>query len=256
MKRNQVIDMIQSLIGNELLQKAAAKDELGNGVQFFGAEEVTKVAFGVSLNAAFLEKAAAWGAELCIFHHGFDPRTYKSAYPLSTQKRLQLIVQNNLTIMGFHYALDAHPDLGNNTQIAKKLGATITDTLFEEWGFVAQFEQPQQLLHLKARCAELFAHDVFACQTGPTEITTIGIVSGAGKPSAEHLAEMHDKGVQLFITGETSESVPHKMMESEINYFACGHYATEVFGVKALAKALKTQLPDLEIQFLDVWSEV
>ena len=62
-------------------------------------------------------------------------------------------------------------------------------------------------------------HDVFAVYTGPKSIKTIGVVSGAGKPYAAEQAEMEEKGVELYISGETSESIPNKMKEAGINYF-------------------------------------
>jgi putative NIF3 family GTP cyclohydrolase 1 type 2 len=64
---------------------------------------------------------------------------------------------------------------------------------------------------------------------------------------------MEEKGVELFITGESSESIPYKMKESEINYFVCGHYATEVFGVQELGKKIKSQFKDkIKVEFLDI----
>ena len=178
---------------------------------------------------------------------------YKSRFPTFAQKRLKLIVKNNLTIAGFHYVLDAHPSLGNNAVIIRELGAKIKEPLFQEWGYTAEFTKPQEVKNLQERCAKLFEHDVFAVFSGPEKVTTIGVVSGAGKPYGEHLAEMEEKGVQLFITGEPSESVPHKMKESGINYFACGHYATEVFGVQELGKVIKAEFKDkLEVEFIDI----
>ncbi|MFH2061392.1 MAG: Nif3-like dinuclear metal center hexameric protein, partial [Candidatus Beckwithbacteria bacterium] len=83
------------------------------------------------------------------------------------------------------------------------------------------------------------------------------VVSGGGKPYAEHLAEMEEKGVELFISGESSESIPHKMKESKINYFAGGHYATEVFGVQELGKRIKEHFKEkLKVEFIDIPNEI
>jgi dinuclear metal center YbgI/SA1388 family protein len=252
-KRDELITFINKTIGQDLLEKAIVKDEMANGVQFLGSASVEKVALGVSLNEEFLQQAVEWGADVCIFHHGFDVRTYKSRFPLSSQKRLQLIFKNGITVMGFHYALDAHPTLGNNAVIIKSLGAKIKETLFEEWGYTAVFDKPQDLSKLASNCEKLFNHEVFITAGGPEKVKTIGVVSGAGKPYAEHIAEMEAKGVELFITGETSESVPHKMQESGINYFACGHYATEVFGVKALGERIESKFGTrLKVEFINV----
>lgn len=258
--RDELIEFIYSTIGEELVAKALAKDELANGVQIAGQEEVNKVVLGVTLTEDFLNEASAAKAEpdsakaqFCIFHHGLDVRAYRSRYPKFTQKRLRLIFENKLTIMAFHYALDCHPTIGNNSVIIKKLGATIRESLFEEWGYTATFASPQDVKALSQKCSKLFEHDVFAVFAGPQKITKIGVVSGAARPAADHLAEMEAKGVQLFITGEPSERYPHIMKELGINYFAGGHYATEVFGVQELGKVIKDHFRDkVEVGFVDI----
>lgn len=252
-KHDELIKFVYQTIGKDLVDKALVKDELANGVQFLGGEEVSKVTLGVSLNEDFLGEAVKAGSNFCIFHHGYDARVWKSRIPTCSQKRLKVIINNDLTVMGFHYALDAHPKIGNNAVIVRELGAKITDTLFEEWGFVAEFSSPKSVSKLSEKCAKLFEHDIFAVLSGPKKVKTIGVVSGGGKPYAEHLTEMEEKGVELLITGEPTESVPHKMKESEINYFAGGHYATEVFGVQELGSIIKSKFKNnLEVEFIDI----
>ena len=131
-KRNDLTKFIYQTIGSELMAKAAEIDEVANGVQFLGSEEVRKLAIGVSLNEDFLNEAVKAKAQYCLFHHGFDTRVYKSRFPTFAQKRLKLIVKNNLTIAGFHYVLDAHLSLGNNAVIVRELGAKIKEPLFQE----------------------------------------------------------------------------------------------------------------------------
>lgn len=251
--RETIIQFIEATMGEELLALARERDELANGVQIKGAEAVRKVTLGVSLNEDFLKEAVAAGSNFCIFHHGFDVRTYKARFPLYAQKRLRLIFSQALTIVGLHFALDAHPQIGNNAVIIRELGARRGEPLFEGYGYTATFPTPQDVKSLSRRCAALFEHDVISVMSGPQHVKTIGVVSGAGKPYAEHIAEMEARRVQLFITGETSESVPNKMKESGINYFACGHYATEVFGVQELGKVLKSHFKDqLEVELIDI----
>ncbi|MBI2010161.1 MAG: Nif3-like dinuclear metal center hexameric protein [Candidatus Chisholmbacteria bacterium] len=192
-------------------------------------------------------------AQACIFHHGFDPRTYKSRFSRSAQKRLRLIAKHELTILGFHYSLDAHPQIGNNSVIIRELGAELGEPLFDEWGYIGRFRTFQDVKELSKKCAKLFEHDIFAVYAGPEKVSTIGVVSGSAKPYDAELAEMAAKGVELFITGEPSESVPHRMKESGINYFAGGHYATEVFGVQELGKKLKANFKNkLDVEFIDI----
>lgn len=252
-QRDALVNFIFGTIGKDLLKFSEQKDELANGVQILGGKAVDTVTLGVSLNEDFLKEAVAAGSNFCIFHHGLDVRTYRSRFPIYAQKRLRIIFTHNLTIMGFHYALDAHPTIGNNATIIRKLGAKRKDFLFEDCGFTAVFSKPQSVSELANKCSKIFEHDIFAVYSGPEKVTTIGVVSGAAKPYAEHILEMQANGVELFITGETSESVPNKMKEARINYFACGHYATEVFGVQELGKRVKSRFRDrLEVEFLDI----
>lgn len=253
MSRDEIIGFTKKVMGEELLVKAEVKDEMANGVQVWGKEKVTKVVLGVSLNEDLLLEAVGVGAEMVIVHHGFDVRTYKSLYSQAAQKRLKLIFQHELTIMGFHYALDAHPKIGNNAIIIRGLGASLGEPLFEDWGYTGVFGNPKSVEELSAECARLFEHDVFAVMAGPRMVTKIGVVSGAGKPGVMHMAELEKKGVELFITGEPAESVPNLMKESGINYFAGGHYATEVFGVQELGKVIKQEFKEaVEVEFIDI----
>ncbi|MCG2688662.1 Nif3-like dinuclear metal center hexameric protein [Candidatus Parcubacteria bacterium] len=253
-KRDQLIKFIYQTIGRELLAKALKVDEVANGVQVLGKENVNKLALGVSCNEEFLKEAVKRGADFCIFHHGFDPRVFKSRLPLSAQKQLALIFKNDLTIASFHFALDSHPVIGNNATIIKRLGAKIASSFWEEgWGYVAKFPKPVDVRELHKKCQKLFDHDVLAVFSDSKKVKVIGVVSGSAKPGVQQLVEMEEKGVELFITGEPSESAPHKLVESGISYFTGGHYNTEVFGVQELGKKIKTRFgKNLKVEFIDI----
>ena len=252
-KRDKLIDFINKTIGKDLIEKALQKDERLNGVQFLGGESVEKVAVGVSLNEEFLQEGVKMRSNFCIFHHGLDPETYKSRFPLYSQKRLNLIFKNDITIVAFHYALDAHPEIGNNVTIIKKLGAKVGEPLDGEWGYTAAFDTPQDVHELAHKCRDLFDHEIFVVEGIKKKVKKIGVVSGGAKPYAETLAELEANGVELFISGETSESSPHKMRESGISYFVCGHYATEKFGVQELGKRIESKFKEkVEVKFIEV----
>ena len=256
-KRDELIDFIYQTIGKELLDKALQKDEVANGIQFLGSEKVGVVTLGVSLNEEFLNEAVALKSNFCIFHHGFDPRTWKSRFSSYAQKRLKVIFKNDLTVMGLHYALDAHPEIGNNAQIIKKLGAKIKSTLFDDWGFVATFDRKKDVHDLAHRCQEIFNHDILLIAGNPEKIKTIGVVSGAAKPYDLEISEMEAKGVEVFISGETSESTIHKMKESGISYLLCGHYATEKFGVQELGRKIESKFKGkLRVEFIDIQNSI
>lgn len=252
-KRDQLTQFIEKTIGLDLINKGRQIDSNANGVQFHGSDKVGKVALGVSLNVDFLREATQAGAQYCIFHHGFDPRHLNARYSQGSQERLRLIFGNNLTIAGYHYALDAQPEFGNNATIARQLGAKVVDTLYETWGVVAKLPKKVALDELSKQCATLFDHDILASKVGNEEVQILGIVSGAGKPYHAQIEEMHEKGVELYISGESSESRLHAMQEEGISYFLGGHYATEVYGVQELGKRIKVHYKDqLEVEFIDI----
>lgn len=256
-KRDELINFIKKSIGKDFLEKALKVDDFANGVQILGGDKVNKISLGVSVNRQFLESAVRKGSNFCIFHHGLDVSTYKSLYPRFLQKRLKFIFENEITVVAFHYGLDAHPVIGNNVTIIKKLGAKVDKQLMDDWGFTAVFPKPQSVDVLRRKCREIFDHGVLAVTPGPSKVKIIGVVSGGAKPKAADLAEFEEKGVELFISGETSEPVPHKMKESGINYFACGHYATEKFGVQNLGKMIMSHFKSkIEVEFIDVKNPV
>lgn len=256
-RRDDLIKFVYQTIGEDLLKKSLEKDEIANGIQWLGAENISKVVLGVSVNEDFLLETARADSQMIICHHGLDVRTWKSRYPRFIQKQLKVIVENQLTVMAFHYALDAHPTIGNNATIIRLLGAKIKQPLFDDWGWTAEFDQPQTIEQIKTACEKLFNHKIFSVIAGPKNIKTIGVVSGRGVPSMGEIAELEAKGVELFISGETSEWTVHQMKESAINYFCGGHYATEVFGVQELGKTIKAYYKDqLELEFIDIPNEI
>ncbi|PIP53023.1 hypothetical protein COX08_03230 [Candidatus Beckwithbacteria bacterium CG23_combo_of_CG06-09_8_20_14_all_34_8] len=248
------------IIGPDLLAKAELVDHNANGIQIMGDNKITKVALGVSCNLEFLQKAVNWGAQVCIFHHGLglgDHYIYNSKLLSSTQQELKFIFDHELTIAGYHYCLDAHNEIGNNIQIIKKLGAVDTyEPYFENWGWIGEFEVEKPLVDLAKDCSKLFKHDVFMVKGNKERIKRIGVCSGGAMPYAKDIwQEIIVKNIDAHITGVITESGPALARENGFAYFAAGHYATEVLGVKALGEEIKKVFPEIETNFIEVWNE-
>lgn len=255
--RDDITQAIEELIGHDLLVAARKLDHRANGVQLTGKDEVKKLCLGVTCTLDYLHEAVDSGADYCLFHHGLDlapSSIYNSSLNQSQKKQLQFALANNLTIAGYHYSLDAQPDFGNAATIIKALGAKkLAIPYFSGWGWVAEFEKPQNVEELAEKCGDLFSHDIFAVYGGPSKISRLGVITGGGKPSGEYLHEIQQQNIDLHLTGEIGEPGPHLAKECSFNYFSCGHYATEVFGVQELGKKLKKQFGDkLEIEFIDI----
>lgn len=255
--RDELINTVHHLIGPELISRAQKLDISANGVQVHGKDEVKKVVLGVSANLDFLTQAVNAGADYTITHHGLNlsPRYITGArLDPAAQGRLRLAFAHDLTISAYHYSLDAQPEFGNNATLVKLLGARLTgEPYFEQWGYVGEFGKPISVQSLAKLVAAITHHDVFTVYGGPTTVKRIGVCSGGSKPVGETLFEALDKHIDLHISGEIVEGLDHVTKESGLNYFSCGHYATEVFGVQELGKKLQAHYQDkLAVEFIDI----
>ena len=78
-------------------------------------------------------------------------------------------------------------------------------------------------------------------------IGRIGIVTGGAGSKLEKAA---DEGIDTFITGEGPHHTFALAEELRVNLIYAGHYATETFGVKALAEELSERF-DVPWSFVD-----
>lgn len=256
-KRDELISFIKKTIGEDIIEKAQGVDKNANGVQILGVEEVDKLVLGTSRSLDFFKEAVEVKAQFCVFHHGLglsEREIYNSRPTMALQKRLKIIFDNNLTVAGYHFSLDHQPEFGNNATIIKLLKAKRLDIpYFDEWGWVAEFDKPQNVMKLAEKCSQIFENDVMAIYGGKKKVKRIGVVSGGGKPSGSWALEIAEKNIDLHITGEIAESGPALAKDMGFNYFAGGHYATEVFGVQELGKIIKQHYQNsLEVEFLDI----
>jgi len=256
-KRDELIKFIHQTIGEDLLEKAQTIDKSANGVQIFGQDNVNKLVLGVSASLDFFKEAVKAKADFCILHHGLgltEKHIYNSRPNMALQKRLKIIFDNDLTVAGFHFSLDSHYKIGNNALIIAKLGARQLDlNYFDKWGWVAEFDKSQDVKKLAEKCSNIFSNDIFAVYGGKQKVTRIGVVSGGGKPYGSWAMELAEKKIDLHITGDIGESGPALAKDMGFNYFACGHYATEVFAVQELGKIIKSHYKNkLEVEFIDI----
>ena len=254
-KIDVLIRFINNIIGQEWLEKARKKDEhMPNGLQWRGKDEIKKIVLGVSANEQFFKEAVRVKADALIVHHGLQIDIAYNLFSPSLQKRLKVLTENNLSLFGYHYVLDIHPEIGNNAQIIQRLGAKKTEsTLYDGWGWVAEFAKKQTIKELTQKCTEIFSHDIILIPGKKERVGRIGVVSGRGVPFPQEKRELIEKGVEAYITGEISEWNVQEFKELGISYLAGGHYATEVFGVQELGKKIKSHFKDkLEVEFIDI----
>ena len=207
-----------------------------NGLQVENPGKVSRIAAAVDASLATARMAIEARADLLLVHHGFF---WSPSHPW-TGARYQLLrtlVENNLAVYSSHLPLDAHPRLGNNVQLCKALGLKAARSFFESHGQPIGLLSHQKILRseLSVRLAKVLGAPPLLIPAGPEVCRRIGVVTGG---AGAELRQAADEGVDTFITGEGPHWTYALAEELEVNVFYGGHYATETFGVKALAAHL------------------
>ncbi|HUH15170.1 MAG TPA: Nif3-like dinuclear metal center hexameric protein [Gaiellaceae bacterium] len=237
---------------NELLEVERFPEYGRPGLQVVGAEEVGKIACGVSASLELFERAAAAGAQLVLVHHGIFWRNEPLWIDRRQRRRLEALFAADLNLAAYHLALDAHPELGNNALLARELGVE-PDGAFGSVGLGGRLREPAAVETLAARIRDAVGgREPVVYAHGPERVSRVAICSGA---AASDLILASHEGYDLFLTGEPGEPSLHTARELGIHFVAAGHYATETLGVQALARHLAGRF-GLDWEFLPVESPV
>ena len=211
-------------------------DNALNGLQIENSGRVTRIGAAVDVSTRVLSEAGKKNVDLLIVHHGLF---WPGLRPVtrSLRRQLQLAFENDMALYSAHLPLDIHPEVGNNAQLVAALGLKSSQPFLEEKGqpvgLKTRASMPLNELVRKLRKALKGTVKLF--DFGPKQIRTIGVVSGAAGSEIYRVAE---ENVDTFITGEAPHWAAVAAEELGMNLLLGGHYATEVFGVKALAAHL------------------
>lgn len=219
---------------SELLDVAAYPDYGPMGLQVAGAEDVDKIVCGVSASRELFERAAAAGAQMVLVHHGLlwdrEPRTIGPVQ----KARLKALFDADLSLVAYHLALDAHPEVGNNALLCRALGVE-PDVRFAEIGFGGRLAEPGPVTELANRINAVLDRVPLVYPYGPERVERVAVVSGG---AAGRLLDAAAEGYDCFVTGEADEPTKRLAMETRLHFIAAGHHATETSGVQALAARL------------------
>lgn len=233
---------------NQLLNVDALQDYAPNGLQVEGRREVQHIVTGVTACQALLDAAVAQGADAILVHHGYFWKNETPTVRGMRRRRLKTLLANDINLYAYHLPLDAHPQLGNNAQLAQQLKITPLG-LIEPLLPYGELESPSTAEAL-TRCLEReLQHGVLHCgDNAPALIRRLAWCSGGGQGFIEAAATF---GVDAFISGEVSEQTIHIAREMGIHFFAAGHHATERGGIQALGVWLAREY-DLRVTFIDI----
>ena len=196
-------------------------------------QTISTVAFAVDASVRAVEAAAKAGAQLLVVHHGISWGGGIKRIEGGVGNVVRAALKANLAICAYHLPLDAHPVLGNNAQLAKLLGLRRVKPAFSYHGnvigLVGVLESLESLevLGLLEKSASLKAP------------LTLGLCSGGAGEFAEEAKRL---GCDLYLTGEASWGDVIAAENCGMKMVCAGHYETEVFGVRALSKAMKKTL--------------
>jgi dinuclear metal center YbgI/SA1388 family protein len=203
----------------------------------------------VTASQALIEAAIAAGADALLVHHGYFWKGEDGRITGARRRRLGLLLEHDISLYAYHLPLDAHLELGNNTQLGALLG------LIEE----GRAGEQNIVVHGRLAAAqslwELSAHIEARLERVPTVIgdpaQPIARIAWCTGGAQGYFEDAIPLGIDAFLTGEISEPQVHLARESGVAYIAAGHHATERFGVQALGAHLAAKF-GIEHQFIDI----
>jgi dinuclear metal center YbgI/SA1388 family protein len=219
-----------------------------NGLQVENSGAITKIGAAVDASTRTIDAAIEAGVNLLIVHHGLF---WPGLRPVTGGRRrmLERIFRHDLALYSAHLPLDVHSVLGNNAQLAAALGFEHTEPFFEAKGQLVGLKIDAQLSRdeLVQKLEQSLGGPVKTFAAGPAQAKSIGLITGG---AGSEIYDVARDGIDTFITGEAPHWAAVAAEELGINLLLGGHYATETFGVKALALHLSERFA-LPWQFID-----
>lgn len=231
------------------------RDYCPNGLQVEGRPLIRKLATGVTANLALLEEAAAMGADAILVHHGYFWRGEDARVVGAKHKRLKLLLARDINLFAYHLPLDMHPEFGNNVQLANRLAFMVEGRFGEDnLGWLGAVEDAglrtvgELARHVEARLgrAPLVIGDL---------AQPLGKIAWCTGAAHNMLADAIAAGASAYLSGEISEPTVHLAREAGVAYLACGHHATERYGVQALGGHLAEKF-GIEHRFVEIANPV
>jgi dinuclear metal center YbgI/SA1388 family protein len=249
MTLSEIDGWLKGLLRFELCE---ALDKSRNGIQVSRRNpEIKKVAFAVDACAESFRRAAEWGADMLLVHHGILwgalERLEGSLY-----ERVRFLMERDLALYAAHLPLDMHPAVGNNAALARLIGLENTEPFGSDKrvkiGIKGTLPQPMSLDEIALKLTGTDATEVRSFPFGPREVKSVGIMSGM---APQEVRQAIAEGLDLFVTGEPAHEIYHDCLESRIHAIFAGHYWTETFGVRLLGARLAKET-GVETLFIDL----
>ena len=240
--------VLQSHLEN-LLQVTRFKDYCPNGLQVEGRDEVRRIVCGVTACQGLIDAAIASHADAILVHHGWFWKSEDGRVTGYRKSRMASLLAHDINLFAYHLPLDAHPELGNNAQLAARLGWQITGRFGEqEIGFNGVLPAPTEARSLSKKVESVLGRAPLLIGDPDKIIHRIAWCTGGAQSYFEAALAT---GADMFVSGEISEQTVHLARETGMNYLAAGHHATERYGVQALGAYLAKEF-GVAVEYIDI----
>jgi dinuclear metal center YbgI/SA1388 family protein len=233
---------------DRFLESPRFADYCPNGLQVEGTPRVARVVCGVTASLALVRAAARSGAQALLVHHGWfwrgeDPRVLGPR-----RERIATLLAHDINLFAYHLPLDVHPEVGNNVQLARRLGWPEGEAIGRD-GLVrvADLDAPLDAGALQTGLRLGLGREPLLVGDLDRSIRRIAWCTGAAQ---DMLQQAIDAGADAFVSGEIAERTTHLAREAGVVYAAAGHHATERGGVQALGAELARRF-GIEVAFVD-----
>ncbi len=224
-------------------------DDYGtNGIQIDAPPPIDKIGFTVDCRIDVVNRAVQEDIDILFCHHGLIwgglSRVTESNYDI-----IKLLMDNDTALYQAHLPLDIHPEVGNNVELARLIGAKVKDTFFESKGedvaLMSELPEERYVRDVASILSEKLDTETVALQEN-VKVKRVGMMTGKG---GDALLEAKERGADLFITGEREHSVYTEAVNNNIPIIMAGHYATETLGVRALKDKVEKKF-DIDCRFI------
>jgi dinuclear metal center YbgI/SA1388 family protein len=243
-------NVLTQFLANEL-QVTRFRDYCPNGLQVEGRSEIKRIVSGVTACQALLDEAVRLEANAVLVHHGYFWRGEDMRVIGQKFQRLKTLIDNGVSLFAYHLPLDSHPVLGNNAQLAKLFGFEVCGRFGEDdlgWLGESSSGKAVNVGQLAAHISEKLGREALMIGDAHQRVGTIAWCSGAAQ---NMLGAAIEAGASVYISGEISEPTVHLARESGVAYLACGHHASERYGVQALGELIAQEF-GVAHQFVDI----
>lgn len=232
-ERNLLLQEIE-----QFLNVNAISDYCPNGLQVEGTSQIQRIVSGVTASQALIDAAIELNADAILVHHGYFWKGEDQRIIGMKQRRIKALLTHDINLLAYHLPLDVHPLVGNNVQLAQRLGLTVTGPLQPDnprnVGLIGELDVPLSAHEFAQRIEKALDRAPLVIDH-QQPIKRVAWCTGGAQGYIEHAIAA---GVDAYITGEVSERTFHEAQENGISFFAAGHHATERYGVQALGEWL------------------